>query len=292
MFKYYLKEIYYNLKNKFGIFTINLGSIYISTILLAASIIIYYITYEIEKDVKNKFVINVFLQDSVGIDIINKNLEILKNDNRIKKIKYISKEDALKKFREETGEDFTRVLLDINPLPASFEIILKDEFIYNDAISSIREKLYNLKGVEDIKYESELVSQTVQKLKSLNLYLFYVSISFILIAFFILFSNAKMLIMHKTEELEILKLLGAKLSTIRRQFIYYYIFIGFCASIFILITVIGIYFLLQKILGNIEFYFFAYWDKLVLVISLPILLSWFISFIVTRSIDLKIKKFA
>ncbi|HOJ37078.1 MAG TPA: permease-like cell division protein FtsX [Ignavibacteriales bacterium] len=291
MFKYYLKEIYYNLKNKFGIFTINLGSIYISTILLAASIIIYYITYEIEKDVKNKFVINVFLQDSVGIDIINKNLEILKNDNRIKKIKYISKEDALKKFREETGEDFTRVLLDINPLPASFEIILKDEFIYNDAISSIREKLYNLKGVEDIKYESELVSQTVQKLKSLNLYLFYVSISFILIAFFILFSNAKMLIMHKTEELEILKLLGAKLSTIRRQFIYYYIFIGFCASIFILITVIGIYFLLQKILGNIEFYFFAYWDKLVLVISLPILLSWFISFIVTRSIDLKIKKF-
>ncbi|HOL80565.1 MAG TPA: permease-like cell division protein FtsX [Ignavibacteriales bacterium] len=291
MFKYYLKEIYYNLKNKFGIFTINLGSIYISTILLAASIIIYYITYEIEKDVKNKFVINVFLQDSVGIDIINKNLEILKNDNRIKKIKYISKEDALKKFREETGEDFTRVLLDINPLPASFEIILKDEFIYNDAISSIREKLYNLKGVEDIKYESKLVSQTVQKLKSLNLYLFYVSISFILIAFFILFSNAKMLIMHKTEELEILKLLGAKLSTIRRQFIYYYIFIGFCASIFILITVIGIYFLLQKILGNIEFYFFAYWDKLVLVISLPILLSWFISFIVTRSIDLKIKKF-
>lgn len=291
MFRYYLKEIWYNIKNKFGVFIINLTSIYIATILLAASVILYFITYEIEKDVKSKFVINIFLQDSISLESINKNLKILQSDSRIRKVVYISKEEAINKFKNETGEDFTNVLEDINPLPASFEVFIKDEFINNTIISDIKNKISSLEGVEDIKYESELVSNTIQKLFSVNIYLFWAAISFILIAFFILYSNAKMLILYKFEELEILKLLGAKLSTIRRVFIYYYLFIGFIATLFILATIFLIYYFVQNNIYNINYYLVAHIDKIIAVVLLPIVLSWMISFIVTRSIDLKIRKF-
>lgn len=291
MLRYYLKEIWYNIKNKFGVFIINLTSIYIATILLAASVILYFITYEIEKDVKSKFVINVFLQDSIGLETINKNLQLLQSDSRIRKIIYVSKEEAIDKFKKETGEDFTNILEDINPLPASFEIFVKDEYINNANISDIKNKISTLEGVEDIKYESELVSTTIQKLFSVNMYLFWAAISFILIAFFILYSNAKMLILYKVEELEILKLLGAKLSTIRRVFIYYYLFIGFIATLFILATIFLIYYFVQNNIYNINYYVVAHIDKIIAVVLLPIVLSWMISFIVTRSIDLKIRKF-
>ncbi|HOP51120.1 MAG TPA: permease-like cell division protein FtsX [Ignavibacteriales bacterium] len=290
MVRFYIKEIYYNLKKSFGIFLVNLFSIYFATVLFLGSLIIFFVTKDVENQLKNKINLNVFLSDSLSYQDIQSNLNFIKLQPYCKNIKFISKEEAEKKFKQETGEDFSQILSEINPLPASLEIELKDEYLSVNQIEIIKKEINKLKGIEEIRYNKDLVQNMLIKLDTLIKYLFSISFFLIIVSFFILFSNAKLLLINKDNEIETMKLIGAKLTLIRRQFIYYYLFIGFLASILIAITFIAtLYFINQiNLLFNLNIVILYY---IILTIISPIILCWIISFVITRRINLKIKKF-
>lgn len=261
-------------------------SLSISIILITASFYTIYLTYEFERNIKKKFILNVFLDDSLSRkNIIELQNELEKSDFT-SYIKLIDKEEAAETFIRETGEDFHKIL-DYNPLPASFSLKLKSEYVHEESIKNIRDQLAAIPGIDEILFEHETLEKLVNTLRSLQNYLFLITSVIILISVYITYSTIKLIISLKSEELETMKLIGAKLSTIKMPIILNEVITGLLASVFSFIIIKYLFLILFKSSSFSE-YFTLPDEFLVIIILIGPVISLLISILVLMKITLKI----
>ena len=85
-------------------------------------------------------VLSVYLSagaDSVGLDSLTRHLDHMPE---VSHYYYISKDEAKKRFLADGNPDFTKVL-DTNPLPASLELTIRDNYVSKDTLLSLKQKL-------------------------------------------------------------------------------------------------------------------------------------------------------
>ena len=150
--------------------------------------------------------ITAFLKDEIKLQEIDLLKAELTATGKVKKIDYVSKEDALKIYREEFKDN--PLLLEMvtsKILPASLEI----STISLDSLKEIAESLKEEKMVEDVIYQEDVVSafgnwvRTVRKIGlAVAIFLLVISVLTILVIL-------GMKISQRKEEIEILKLLGS-----------------------------------------------------------------------------------
>jgi len=202
--------------------SITIGFISLSTVLLLLS-------NKIEKNWKSQIKMNVFLSDSVSIKFTNVVEEALLENPLVKEVKYLSKADAQKKFLEVTGEDF-KSILDINPLPNSFAVSFNNK-IDKSSITNVIDEFNRIKGVEEVVYDYNLTFTILEFLKSMKIIIFGVTILLISIAIYLLYSTSKIILHQKMEQYNTMKLVGAKLSTIKVPLLIYGLIVGLIASL-------------------------------------------------------------
>ena len=267
-------------------FILSLISLSISILLIAASIYSVLLSGKIEDKIKSQLSLNIFLDDSVSTKSIKNIKEGLSNMNYITSINYIDKEEAARIFIEETGEDF-RKILDYNPLPASLSLNIKPEYVFKDSLDKILSELNKIAGIDEIVFENQMLMEIVTKLKELQKYIIAITIILVLISIYITYSTIKLIINLKHEELETMKLVGAKLSTIKLPIILNEIITGIFAG--------SLSFLLIKILlltisnyGSIPNILMPTTQIYILVFVIGPILSLIVSLVVLRKISLKI----
>jgi len=230
MIFFWLKEAVKLIGRAKSSFFLSLISISISVFLIIASLISIQISNEFQQNLKRNVNINIFLKDSITV----RETELLKfqldTKNYVSSINYISKDEAARNFIKETGEDF-RKLLDYNPLPASYQISLKDSYVEKDSLNNIIASLSQLKGVDDVVFQQDFVYGILSQIDKVKKYIFVVTAILFFIAVYIVYSTIKLIIKSKYEELETMKLVGAKLSTIKMPIILNGILIGLLAGI-------------------------------------------------------------
>lgn len=202
--------------------SIAIGFITLSTALLLLS-------NKIEKNWKSQIKMNVFLSDSVSVKNINIIEEELLENSLVKKVKYLSNVDAEKKFLKLTGEDF-KSILDINPLPNSFTVSFNDK-IDKNSITNVITEFNQIKGVEEVIYDYNLTFTILEFLKSMKIIIFAVTILLISIAIYLLYSTSKIILHQKMEQYNTMKLVGAKLATIKIPLLIYGLIVGLIASL-------------------------------------------------------------
>jgi cell division transport system permease protein len=254
--------------------------------LIAASFYSIFLTNEIGNKIKQKFVINIFLEDTVSVNSLQRIKSNIETKTFILSIYYISKEEAAEIFIKETGEDF-RQILDYNPIPASFSIQLKSEFVERDSIEAIKKQLSLIPGIDEIMFQHDILEKFVTLLKKVQKYIFILTGILILISVYITYSTIKLVISFKQEELETMKLVGAKLSTIKMPIILNEIFTGIFASF---ISLVIIKFLFTGISKYFSFSFFSEppLELLVLILVIGPAIGFFVSTFILRKITLKI----
>ncbi len=215
--------------------SITIGFISLSTMLLILS-------NKMEKSWKSQIKMNVFLNDSVTVKQSNIIEEKLLENKYVKDVKYFSKADAEKKFLEITGEDF-KAILDINPLPNSFVVTFND-LIDENSIDGIIVKFQNIAGVDEVIYDYNLTFTILEFLRSMKFIIFLVTVIFITIAIYLLYSTSKLILHQKMEQYNTMKLVGARLSTIKIPLLIYGLIVGILAA---LICIILFYFLMMTI---------------------------------------------
>lgn len=209
---------------------LSLISLTVSVLLISLSIYISYLSNNIETKIKQQYIINIFLNDTVTNQGINQLYNTLQEKAFIFNIEYIDKETAAENFIKDTGEDF-RDILDYNPIPASFAITLKSEFVNKDSLRFIKEDLLSLQGVDEIAMEQELLDRIIKILISIKKYIFILTGILVLVSIYISYSTIKLVIALKHDELETMKLVGAKISTIKMPIILNELITGFAAGI-------------------------------------------------------------
>lgn len=185
------------------------------------SILIYSFS-EVIKYFETRPQVIAFVKEDASFEDLTVFQEKIQSDSRISAIKYVSKEDALKIYKEATsGEPLLSELVDPSIFPASYEVsITKLEYTQNviDEISSepiIDSVGYTAASLKD----PESLQLVIDKLKTATMYVRYGGGAFALFltgtSFLVLMVIISMRMASRKNEVEILDLIGATPGFIR-----------------------------------------------------------------------------
>jgi len=230
MIIFWFKEAFKSISRSKSSFFLTLISLTLAVILIEASITALKLSEIFQKKIKSNINVSLFINDPFNENNIKDYKFELSRKNYIKSVKYVSKDDAAKSFIRETGEDF-REILDYNPLPASFVVKLNTDFVSEDSLNSVINNLSSLKWVDEVVFKDSFVYRLLSYLEAGKNYLFITTAILILIAVYLVYSTIKLITNNRMKELETMKLVGAKLSTIKIPIILNGLITGLLASI-------------------------------------------------------------
>ncbi|MFH1196535.1 MAG: permease-like cell division protein FtsX [bacterium] len=261
----------------------------IAILLTITSLALVLVSKKINDYLKAQINVSVFLEDSLRQNEIHQIKLKLQDDINVKAVKYFDKDAAIKKFIEETGEDFRRIL-QINPLPASFVVQLKPEKINNRTLHDFASHVQRISGVSDVVYEDDLILRMLNFLFSFELMIYIAAFIAIVLSIYLVYSINKFITHTKAEQFNTMKLVGAKLKAIRIPIIVNGIIIGIISGLLCALCYNLGLLILNKIYHNINF---TKWYYLINVTTLilGIMFGFLGSLLSARKINLKIESF-
>ncbi len=288
MFLYYLKETFNSLfRAKFASLLIILTTT-VAILFVTFSIALVAFSNTINKKLKENIKISLFLNDTLTQAQTKKVGEKVFSNLFVNSYKYVSKKEALEKMKKKTGEDFLDVL-EKNPLPASFDVKLNPDSVTYQSIESIIKTLKKIKGVDEVVYDYSLTLKVLNYLNKSKQVIYFLGGFLILLSIYLVYSNNRLMLSSRLDQYNTMKLVGAKLSTIKAPILLNGILMGLIAAL----LCIGLYFLAINLIakfyrsfpmGNLNYYFIG------ITLLLGILLGFIGSFLSTLKISLKIKK--
>ena len=243
MMYFWFKEAIKSIGRAKSSFILTLISLTLAVILIEASIIALQLSSMFQNKLKSNINVSLFIKDPFKEKDVKKYEEEISSKEFVKSVKYISKDDAAESFIKETGEDF-REILDYNPLPASFLINLNTDIVAKDSLNIIINSLSKINWVDEVIFKDRFVYRLLSYLDAMKKYLFISTGVLILIAIYLVYSTIKLITINRMKELETMKLVGARLSTIKFPIILNGLLTGILAS---LISVVIYYFISTQI---------------------------------------------
>lgn len=172
--------------------------------------------------------VTAFFKDEVKMDQVENLQAKLATTGKVKKMKYVSKEEALAIYREQNKDDpLLLEMVTANILPASLEVSTVDIAYLGEVAEILRQE----PGVEEVIFQEEVVEAlktwtgNIRKIGG-SLVGFLGVVSFLIILVII-----GMRVAARREEIEILQLIGARSWYIRAPFIFEGIFYGVIGAV-------------------------------------------------------------
>jgi cell division transport system permease protein len=180
----------------------------------------------------------------------------------VKSTKYVSKEEAAAKMKEELGEDFISFLGD-NPLPPTIDVYLVSNYTSADNVAKIEKYIYLYPFVKDVLYPESLLILINENVRKISLFLLVISGFLFLIALTIINNTIRLSIYSKRFLIRTMQLVGATRSFIRKPFIVQGAFHGFLAALIAMTLLMGLLYLIEK-----EFFMMFSFENMNLLILL------------------------
>ena len=214
MIFFYFSEALRSIKSAKTSFILTTISLTISVLLVLFCFITLQVSDYYTLSLKSSIKINIFLKESIKEIDQKQILAELQKKIYSDSVEYISKEKAAEQFINETGEDF-RKILDYNPLPASFVIRISEIYANSDSLNFIINDLSSLEWVDEVVFKEGFIYSLLNYIDSAKIYLFILTAAVCMIALYLVYATVRLIIHSRMKEFETMKLVGAKLSTIK-----------------------------------------------------------------------------
>lgn len=174
---------------------------------------------------KENITMNVFLQNNLDSARFENLKNALTNQPYValeqgkSSIHYTSREDAAKKFIEETGEDFSQALKDLNPLRASFEIRLKENYFQSDKMKAIAEGIQKMEGVYEVTYPINLIDKINENITTISYVLIFFAAILIFSTFLLINNTIRLALYSQRFLIRSMQLVGATGFFIQKPFL-------------------------------------------------------------------------
>ena len=248
MILFYFSEAFRSINSAKTTFALTTVGLTISVLLILFSFITINLSNYYSSILKSNIRINVFLKDSANEVDQEKLMNELKSKSYANEVKFISKDEAAEQFINETGEDFKKIL-DYNPLPASFVISISEYYAFSDSINKVVQDLSGLKDVEEVVFKEGFVYRMLNYIDAIKIYLFIITGLFSLIAIYLVYATIRLIINARMIDFETMKLVGAKLSTIKIPVLLNGLIAGIISGVIVFLIIRFIY----QYISNIEF---------------------------------------
>ncbi|PIT97285.1 hypothetical protein COT77_02370 [Candidatus Berkelbacteria bacterium CG10_big_fil_rev_8_21_14_0_10_41_12] len=193
-------------------------------------------TNEAAQKLKDKIDITVNFKDEASEALIQQLKNELSTRENFKSIHYISKEEALKNFQSRVN--VKKEIKDIvnpadNPLPRGLQIGAVD-FSQFDFVSAVIKKPQYAPYIDSSSYEDN--KQLIQNVNTITKFIkkfgLVLSIMFVLISVLVVYNTVRLTIIFRSNEMEIMRLVGASTFFARAPFLLEGFMYGFFALIF------------------------------------------------------------
>ena len=198
-------------------------------------------TNKIIEYLRAKYKIEVFFKEGFTDDELNNAINQIGSIKGVRSTTLISKKDAEKIFKSQFGEDIFD-LVGFNPLPASCVVNVEKDGIEKLEIMPIIKRLEMLPVVDEIKYQSGLISRIesyYQRFSQIAILSFILSLA---ISIFVISNTIRLTIFSRKNLIVSFQLIGATRSFVRFPFIVEGLFHGFFGS---MLSAIALYFLID-----------------------------------------------
>ena len=224
-------------------------------VLILFGLVVFFVqvAHELSNSVKEDLVVSILLSDEAGEDAIQAYTLEMQQKQYIKKLDYISKEQALKEHIQEMGTD-PEEFLGSNPFSPSLEIHLKADYANSDSLSWITRDIKAQPVVLNVVYQKDLIDSLNNNLQKVSLVLLILAALLTFVSFGLINSTVKMSLYANRFLIHTMKLVGARWSFIRRPFLSRSFWIGLTSAILangVLVTGIHLFLRYDPVLENI-----------------------------------------
>ncbi|MEE8283225.1 MAG: permease-like cell division protein FtsX [candidate division NC10 bacterium] len=156
------------------------------------------------------FQVVVFLDDTITKKqrtLVQKRLD---GEMAVRDVTYLSKKEALADFRRKIrGQESLLEGLKTNPLPASFQLRIREQYQTADALGLLAASLKRMEGIEDVLYGQEWVERLTSLIEVMKILGIVIGGVLGVASLFIVANTIRMAVYARAQEIEIMRLVGA-----------------------------------------------------------------------------------
>lgn len=203
--------------------------------------------------VESRVEVVAYLQDGTPADAVRLAQEEISAFPEVREVLYVSREQALEVARQELDE-FQLVFsdLEVNPLPASFEVTLRPTHRTPETVRAVADRIAGYDFVEDVRYGREWLDKVFLLRRIAAAAALIMGIAFAAVAAVIIGTAVRLAIFARREEIAIMRLVGATRGFVRRPFLLEGLFTGLLGAGIALACTYGVYRVLSRAVVDLE----------------------------------------
>ena len=220
MLFYFLRKALGNIWTNPFLSLVTLSTIAISMLILGLFSLIYLNVQQSLHQMGGELQITAYLQEAISSEQAKVLRSKVADWPEVEKITYISKEQALARFRSQLRE-YAGILegLKENPLPASLELTLMPQYGRSGNIKEFSTRLGRLPGVAEVQYGRKWMAKLRVFVEVMKLVGITVGGLLLIATIFVISNTIKLTFYSRREELEIMRLVGATDFFIKAPFL-------------------------------------------------------------------------
>ncbi|AFN75931.1 cell division protein FtsX [Melioribacter roseus P3M-2] len=252
MISFYFKEAFKIFKRSPFAAIVIVSITTIAVLMCGFSAGMIYFSSKLADKIKRNIEVSVFVDDYLNDNQVKEIETLLTGISSISNVRFIDKDEAAEEFIRETGEDFREILSE-NPLPRSFVVKFNPDRINPRNFEKEVERIRKISGVTDVIYDYDFVIKLFNYLGSLQFLIYLFSAALVILSVYLVYTNSRLQIEANSQLYRTMKLVGAKLITLKIPIILYGVLVGIFSSLAALAIVYLLELLLTEILNNINF---------------------------------------
>ena len=198
--------------------TITVSTIAVTMMLLGVFLILTVNVQSIAQKIREKISLEIFIDSSLNTKSVQDLESTLMQIEGVKSVVFISKEEALERFKNEFGDD-PLVILGDNPLPPSFQVQLKQAFRYPEGVEAVVKEAEVLEGVDQVVYHGKLFKAIDRYSRIVLLVDVSLFLTVLLAAVLLVANTLRLTILSQSKTIQTMELVGATRSFIRRPYL-------------------------------------------------------------------------
>lgn len=236
--EYFIKEVYTSFKRNIWMTLASIFTVVLSLFILGFFSIVILNLNKMANTLESQVQISVYLKDDLSQEEIDETKETLSKIEGLQDIKFTTREEAMKNFKERLGDQqfLLDALDDTNPLPDSFSLTVTSP----QQVKTIADTAAALDSVESASYSQDIINHLFNLTHLIRL----IGIALIILltgaAIFIISNTIRLTVFARRKEIAIMKYVGATDWFIRWPFLLEGICLGFIggglATIFLYIV--------------------------------------------------------
>ena len=218
--RYILQDAVASIRRSGWVGLASIGTIAVSFVIVGIFLIITGNLGAVVAEWKEQFQVTVFLEDGITAEQLTLLRKRIQGEPAVKGVTYTSKEEALQSFKRELrGKESLLEGLGENPIPASLQLKIHQDQQTPEALRQFTTFLGRLEGVEDVMYGQEWVDRLNSAIRMLRLLGLSVGLALGMASLLIVSNTIRLAVYARTEEIEIMRLVGATKLHIRAPFL-------------------------------------------------------------------------